>query len=228
MSIQNLKSTISKKGGLAPANRFNVIFTPPTKTLLNVNVEGLIGSIISGNGVNPKNLIADPRDISLLCESVQLPSRNISTFEHSHDRQVNKYPYAFIDEDVTMVFHLTNDYYMKTMLDDWMASIFDTENYIVGYKKNYACDIIIQQLNQQDIPVYGVKLEKAYPINVAAVELNNGQSSTVRLSVTFTYDKYIVEGPVSSTLSGVRSALSNVPGIPNLPDINVPNVNDLF
>lgn len=35
MSIDNIKATIAKKGGLAPSNRFNVIFTPPSQALLN-------------------------------------------------------------------------------------------------------------------------------------------------------------------------------------------------
>ena len=41
MNIDDLKSTVAKKGGLAPANRFNVIFTPPSQSLLNLNVENI-------------------------------------------------------------------------------------------------------------------------------------------------------------------------------------------
>ena len=63
-SIDNLKSTISKKGGLAPVNRFNVIFTPPggvmaallskdPKTLVgSLNLEGAAGALISGDVVH--------------------------------------------------------------------------------------------------------------------------------------------------------------------------------
>lgn len=210
-SIDALKSTIGKKGGLAPANRFNVMFTPPSQSLLNLDPEALVGSLVSGNGINPRNLVSDPRDISLLCESVQLPGRNISTFEHAHDKQTNKYPYTFIDDDITMTFHLTNDYYMRVLMDNWMSSIFDVENYMVGYKNDYSTDIIIQQLNQQDIPVYGVRLEKAYPINVAATELNNGNTEMVKVEVTFAYDKFVPEGPVSSTISTFKAAVPNVP-----------------
>ena len=49
MSIERLKSLISKKGGLAKANRFNVMFTPPTQSLLNLDLQGMISSAISGN-----------------------------------------------------------------------------------------------------------------------------------------------------------------------------------
>ena len=206
-SIEDLKSTISKKGGLAPANRFNVIFTPPSQSLLNLNVENILGSIISG-GFSAGNLINDPRDISILCKSVQIPGRTLSTFEHAHDRQQNKYPYTFIDEDVTMTFHLTNDYYMRNMLEQWQSGIFNTESYVTGFKNDYSVDVIIQQLNQKNIPVYGVKLEKAYPVSYESITLDNSQESSVtEMSVTFAYDKFKPEGPLSSTGSAIRSAL---------------------
>ena len=205
-TIDDLKSVIGKKGGLAPANRFNVIFSPPAASLLNLDREALVSSLLSGNGISPANFINDPRDISLLCETVSIPSRNISTFEYQADKQANKFPYTFIDDDVTMTFILTNDYYMRVMMDKWMAGIFNTEKYVVGYKKDYSTDIIIQQLNQQDVPVYGVRLEKAYPINISAIELSQGAQAFVRLTVTFAFDRYVPEGAVSSTLSAIRNA----------------------
>ena len=210
MNIENLKSTIAKKGGLAPSNRFNVIFAPPAVSLLNLNVENIIGSVISGN-FNAGNLLNDPRDISILCKSVTLPGRTLSTFEHDHDRQQNKYPYTFIDEDVTMTFHLTNDYYMRNMLEQWQSGIFNTESYVTGFKNDYSVDVIIQQLNQKNIPVYGVKLEKAYPISYGSITLDNSSENAVNeMSVTFAYNKFVPEGPLSSTGSVIRSAIDSI------------------
>tara|TARA_B100000927_G_scaffold231727_1_gene191757 strand:+ start:8067 stop:8699 length:633 start_codon:yes stop_codon:yes gene_type:complete len=206
MSIDKLKSTISKKGGVAPANRFNVIFTPPSQSLLNLNPESLVGSLVSGN-FSLKNLINDPRDISILCQSVTLPGRSISTFEHQDVRTMNKHPYTVIDEDVTMSFLLTNDYYMRQMFDNWMSGIFDNDSYRVGYKKDFSVDVVIQQLNQKNIPVYGVRLEKAFPVSMDSIELSQDSSDLVRMSVTFAYDKYVPEGPISSTASALRSAV---------------------
>lgn len=210
MNIENLKSTIAKKGGLAPSNRFNVIFAPPAVSLLNLNVENIIGSVISGN-FNAGNLLNDPRDISILCKSVTLPGRTLSTFEHDHDRQQNKYPYTFIDEDVTMTFHLTNDYYMRNMLEQWQSGIFNTESYVTGFKNDYSVDVIIQQLNQKNIPVYGVKLEKAYPVSYESITLDNSSENAVNeMSVTFAYNKFVPEGPLSSTGSVIRSAIDSI------------------
>jgi len=217
-TVDNLKATIAKKGGLAPANRFNIFFTPPrlatlindpsTETLvgaLGAGAEGAIAGALSGGSV--RNLIPDPRDISLLCESVSLPGRSISTLDYQGSAQSLKIPYTYIDSDVEMVFLLTNDYYMKTMFDDWLSSIFDTELYRAGYKKDYSTDIVIQQLNQKNIPVYGVKLENAYPININSIALDNTSENAVqKVSVTFAYDRYIPEGPISSTGSAISAA----------------------
>ena len=210
MSIENLKSTISKKGGLAPTNRFNVIFAPPAMSLLNINPQQIIGSLVSG-GFSAGNLLNDPRDISILCKTVNIPGRTLSTFQHEHDRQQNKYPYTFIDEDVTMTFHLTNDYYMRNILERWQSGIFNTESYVTGFKNDYSVDVIIQQLNQKNIPVYGVKLLKAYPVSYEGIALDNaGENSVTEMSVTFAYDKFVPEGPLSSTGSAIRSAINTI------------------
>lgn len=210
MNIENLKSTISKKGGLAPSNRFNVIFAPPAMSLLNINPQQILGSLVSGT-FSAGNLLNDPRDISILCKTVNIPGRTLTTFDHAHDRQQNKYPYTFIDEDVTMTFHLTNDYYMRNILERWQSGIFNTESYVTGFKNDYSVDVIIQQLNQKNIPVYGVKLLKAYPVSYEGIALDNaGENSVTEMSVTFAYDKFVPEGPLSSTGSAIRSAINTI------------------
>ena len=206
MSIDSIKSVISKKGGLAPQNRFQVIFAPPAVSLLNLNPENIVGSIISG-GFSIQNLINDPRDISILCSKATLPGRTISTFDADMHVQQNKYPQTFIDEEVSMTFRLTNDYYIKNMFETWMSGIFDTESYRVGFKNDYSVDVVIQQLNQKNIPVYGVRMEKCFPTNLSAVELDNAANDTMQeVTVTWAYDKYKPEGPISSTASALRSA----------------------
>ena len=105
-TIEDLKATIAKKGGLARSNRFNVIFTPPTQSLLNLDPQQIISSAISGN-FSARNLINDPRDISILCDSVTLPGRSLSTMEYQDQFQVIKMPYTFVDSEVNFSFLLT-------------------------------------------------------------------------------------------------------------------------
>ena len=206
MSIDQLKATISKKGGLSQANRFNVMFTPPQGSLLNSDPATLIGGLASGGGLS--NVVNDPRDISLLAESVNLPSSQITTLDHIAEKQSVKIPYAVIQEEVTMTFLLTNDYYIKNLFDKWGQSIIDLETYRVAYKKDIVTDVVIQQLNKQNIPIYGVKLENAFPTTIGGIALSNESADTPnKLTVTFSYDKYIVEDGLTSAISGVGAAL---------------------
>jgi len=208
MSIERLKSLINKKGGLAKANRFNVMFTPPTQSLLNIDLQGMISSAISGN-FNAKNIVNDPRDISLLCDSVVMPGKQISTLDYQTTKNSVKIPYGYIQDDVSLSFLLTNDYYMKTIFDKWINSIVDTEKYCVAYKDDITCDVIIQQLDEQDVPIYGVKLEGAFPLSVSEIALSNESTNAIqKLNVSFAYDKCVPQGALSSTGSAIRSALS--------------------
>lgn len=208
-SIDDLKSTINKKGGVAFANRFQVFFTPPTanmKSLLSQSLGSLVGSLIDTavSGASPKNLIPDPRDTSILCESVTLPGRQIATLDYIADKQAVKIPYTVINEDVTMSFLLTNDYHMKKMFDDWTSAVVDLNSYKAGYKKDFCCDVVIQQLNQQNKPVYGVRLENAFPTTVTSVQYDSNSENTInKLSVTLSYDNYVPEGALQSLGSTV-------------------------
>ena len=205
-TIDTLKSVVGKRGGFARANRFNVMFTPPTQSLLNLSPSAIIGVLAGGQSV--KSLISDPRDISLLCQGANIPGRQITTLDYQAEKQVVPIPYAVIDEDVTLKFLMTSDYYIKRMMDDWVSSIVNLESYQVGYKKDFACDVIIQQLDAENVPVYGVKLINAFPTSVSGIELDQAQeSAAMELSVTMSYDRVETQGPLKSALSGIGAAL---------------------
>ena len=218
-SIDNLKAVISKKGGLAMQNRFQIFFTPPTansvKSLLNQDIGSLIGDLAKNaiSGGSAKNLIPDPRDISILCEAVSFPGRQISTIDYIAERQGIKVPYSVINEDVSMTFLLTNDYFIKKMFDAWSTGIFDVEKYRAGYKKDFVTDIVIQQLDQNNVPVYSVRLEGAFPTTISAINLDNNSENTIqKMTVTMSYENYIPEGLVDTAFSTASVALNSLLG----------------
>lgn len=216
-TIEKFKALVGKKQGLAKANRFLVVFTPPTQSLLNLDPMAIVGRL-ANDTFNAKNLINDPRDIAFLVEATQMPGRNINTLDYQAEKETIKMPNGFIDDDVTMTFLLTNDFYIKDMMETWMSSIVDTENYKVGYKKAYQTDITIQQLNDFDKNVYGIRLQNAYPINISAVELNQTAENTIqRVTVTFAYDRYVPENFLESAISQVLSMIPGDLGIMKLP-----------
>ena len=209
-SIDDLKSSIKSHGGLVMQNRFNVIFNPPTQALLNTNPRNLVNSFLAGGSL--KSFINDPRDLSLLAVSTSLPGRQLQTGEHQTFREQKKYITNFIDEDVSMEFLITQDFYMKTIFDNWQKLAFDTNNYTVNYKKEYVADVIIQQIDKEkNLPLYGVKLINAFPVTVGALTLNNESADTVqRFSVTFAYDRFEVDDALGTLGEAARSVADRV------------------
>jgi hypothetical protein len=192
-SIENLKSSIVKHGGVAQENRFAVYMTPPNQTLFNIDLSNIITSAISGT-FNVRSLINDPRDIAILCESCTLPGRQILTADYQSVKQSVKIPYGFINEDVTFTFLLTNDYYIKKIFDHWSDQIIGYNNYRANYLNNYVTDVTIVQLNKKNLPIYKVVLHNAYPVTFNPITLdNNAENTAQKFSVTMTYENFFVD-----------------------------------
>ena len=209
-SIDDLKASIGNHGGLALSNRFRVIFTPPKMSLLNLNPTNLIGNLASGS-LSLKNLINDPRDISLLCKSTSMPSRQIGTTDYQGHRQSMKVPNMISDEEINMVFMITNDMYIKVMFDNWSDEIFNARDYRLGWKKDYQTDVTIQQLNKENKPVYGVRLINAFPTSIGGLSLDNAsENNPHEFSVQWTYDYWVAEDALSSTLGAGLRAIGNL------------------
>ena len=215
VSIDTLKSTINRRGGIARGNRFGVYVSHPSKgmnSLLNFNPSKLISNIISGDGVHLGDFIQDPRDMFLLCQSCTLSGKLISTVESGHNHHLSKKPYSAATDEVTMSFLLTNDYYVKKYFDMWQEMIIDTshDHYKAMYKKDYVSDVTIQQLSTGNdiVPGYSIQLLNAYPIQVSAIELNNGSDGLLEVTVTWEYDNFKSVGLVDGFADLANNMLS--------------------
>ena len=206
-SIDDLKSEFNKRGGIGRTNRFNVIFTPPSQALINIDLGAIIGSLIRGD-FNKNQLITDPRSLTLLCESATLPSRSLTTKEFEYTgKHKEKRVSGFTDADVSFTFLVTNDFYVKRMVDDWLEMIVNTETNSLGYKDDYTCDVVIQQLNQENEVVYGAKLIGAFPSSIGAMQLTSAANGESKVEITMQYDRFVMEDTLGSSLSAIRSAI---------------------
>ena len=204
--IDKFKSVISKRGGLAPANRFAVYMALP---LISFDPQNLIARVFNQGTASP--FLNDPRDISILCDSVTLPGRQISTSEVQTNLLSVKTPYTYINDDVTMSFHITNDHFMKKFFENWFNRMFDRKKMIMKYRSQFTTDVIIQQLDQRDVPVYTVTLRNAFPTSITSYELtNSGENQTQKLTITLSYEDWSEEGFVESVLSKGKVLLGSV------------------
>ena len=197
VSIDSIKSTINRRGGVARGNRYAVYVSHPSKgmnSLLKFDPATLLNNLISGDGIHIGDFIQDPRDMFLLCQTCTLPGKRITTTEATHNHHMTKKPYSMMTDEVSMTFLLTNDYYIKKYFDMWQEMIIDTshDHYKASYKRDYCKDVIIQQLSTSNhmIPGYTVQLLNAYPIQVGAVELANESDGLLQISVTWEYDNF--------------------------------------
>jgi len=205
--VDSLKGVFSKRGGVARANRFAIFMTPPSQSLLNLDLQGALSSALSG-GFDPASLLNDPRDLAMLCESCSLPGLELTTLDYQTISFPIKLPNGYNAPDVEFSFLLTNDYYVRKMFDNWLNLIMPRETYKVAYRDTYATDIIIQQLNEKNVPVYGMRLENAFPVSQSSIELNQTSADTLqKLNVTFTYENMKPEGAITSVLSGVGTTI---------------------
>lgn len=199
-SIENLKSSIVKHSGVAQPNRFAVYMTPPAQTLFNLDLRSMVTSALSGT-FNARNLINDPRDIAILCESCTLPGRQIMTADYQLLQHSQKRPNSFLNEDVTFTFILTNDYYMKKIFDKWSEQIMSFTNFRANYPEDYVTDVSIVQLNKENLPIYKIVLNNAYPITFDTISLDNNAENTIqKFSVTMTYDNFFVDNVQTPTM----------------------------
>jgi hypothetical protein len=189
-----------------------MIFTPPKLSLINLDFGNLLANALGGN-LTLRDLISDPRDISLLCMNASLPGRQITTFDTEARDASRKIPYGYLDTEVVATFLLTEDYYMKTIFDNWMEVVFDTSSYHANWKDDFVTDVRIQQLNKKGNPVYGVVLEAAYPTSITEIALDNTLTDAIgSFTVTFSYDKWRKESGLESAIGQIKSGIELITG----------------
>lgn len=188
-TIDDFKSALAGSAGPARSNRFEVKLACPS-------------------------VIADPSErISMLCKSASIPGRTIITQEYQNVRHAIKKPYNMMNTDVVLTFHLTNDYLARKVFKKWIESVVSSDLAFVNYKDDYKGTVEITQLDGAQNSIYRVRLEEAYPIDIAVIELNSAtENEILELSVTFTYTNYIESEEVHRTGPGLAISQFSVPG----------------
>jgi hypothetical protein len=89
--------------------------------------------------------------MNILCKDIQLPGRQILTNERQIGMQNVKVPYGYAVQDVSMTFHVLNDYGVKEYFETWQNLAVNQNRYEVGYQKGvggYARQVEIEQFRK--------------------------------------------------------------------------------
>lgn len=202
--IEDLKSKVSLKNGLAFSHHFAVELPP---------MAGMSGDTLN-----------------VLCKDVEIPGKQIMTLDRNVGIQNEKVVSGFATSDLNMSFYMTNDYGPRKYFDKWMSDMLDEETGNIQWKKGldgtkggFAKTITIHQLSKPQARVgfdlgildinfdllgnsiYSVQLEDAFPITQNAISLNS-QGSIVELQVNFAYTKWTVKKDARGKLADLIDA----------------------
>jgi hypothetical protein len=122
MSINTLKSMVANAGGLAKPNKFHV------------ELPSIPGSPIT------------TRDLSILCRTASLPSKQVATHERRIGMETEKIAYGYVVDDVNISFLVLNDYRVKRYFDAWRALTINETAQTANYKDEYKRSVKIHQL----------------------------------------------------------------------------------
>ena len=196
-SIEQLKSEISRGGGLARPNQFLVQLPS-----------------------------AESRALNILCTRATLPGKQILTHDRRINMQFEKVAYTFGVDDVSLSFLLTNDYSAKVYFDNWRKKIINEETLTVNYKTEYQESVRIHQLKRPIAPsinrgggsnrldvniredtVYSVELIDAFPTTLQSIEFTNDLDAIAEFTVQMSYTNFrVIEKP-----QGIASVTLNRP-----------------
>lgn len=192
-SVDQMKSLISAKGGLAMANLWKVQLP---------SLPGVVSSY----------------ELNMLCKDVTLPGRQMLTQERTIGMKQRKVAYGYASEDVSMTFLVMNDYGIKDYFEAWSESMINFETKELKYKDTYSHDVTISQLKKRSVKgaelnfninllakdpsdifnfdiktdevVYTCKLTNAFPTTMNAMTLNNEQNGLLEYNVQLSYDDW--------------------------------------
>lgn len=136
-SVDQMKSLISRKGGTAQPTVFRVQLP---------SIAGVTSS-----------------DVNLLCTAVNIPGKQIATYDREIGGKMEKVAYRTLYGEVTMTFLVLNDYGIRNYFEEWSKLIVDPDTYEPGYKNEYTSQIKIEQLKKGiGLPIYSTPIGLPY------------------------------------------------------------------
>ena len=164
--INDILSEFHSDNGYAIPNRFEVLITRP--------------------GGSP----TDARKVSLRCETVLLPGRNLNTvtdgMPYGPTREVvDGVTYA---EDISMTFQASSGLDERVFFEEWQELAFNKQTWNVGYYNDYVSTVEIYLLDRQDQRRYGIKLIEAFPKTINGTDLSQAANNEIiKTSVSFSF-----------------------------------------
>ena len=195
--LQRFQAQINQGEGMARPNRFYVIINPPQKL---VTTPGGPPSQLSKNTNNDLNSAAMRENMSMMCNKITMPSRDINTSPHKTYGPKREMPYAYsFSGEVELTFYGDKFLRQRMFWENWQKTIFDGETHDMRYYDDYVGSIDIFQLGQFDAKAdddarvtYAVRLYEVYPQTISPIEYTYGNNNAiVEVPVTLNFRNWV-------------------------------------
>jgi hypothetical protein len=180
-ALDDFISSFNKFGGPALLNRFAIKFFAPGQAVPSAR---------------------DDSHMWMRAESVTMPGRNIRTVTNENiygptHEMAQGLTYA---ETIDVTFYLSADHFERNYFRRWMEYIYKPNTNDLEYYKNYIEPMEIYQLDKDQNPTAGVKLNEVFPKTLGPVEFSNNSSELGRQQVSFAFkDITFIDGNGNDT-----------------------------
>ena len=196
-------------------NLFSVHFASPRVLQNSGNIQG---------GSKTTNLISETGDLSKLlnfyCQSVNLPSKQITTGAVTNVGSTVKYATASAYSQLNMTFIMPKSQQTRIFFERWVSRMVPDSNQMAEFYDNYICPTLrvykwergggdyvsndsklMGFVNKIGDPLLLARKHKVtamfeirniFPYNIGSVQLNNDSSRAMTLTVGFLYERYRV------------------------------------
>lgn len=182
--IDDFKSAVARHNGFSKFSRYRVIF--PT--------------LFVGD---------DTQALTAICRQAMFPGKQINTFERRTNQKSIPVASGYSVDTVQTSLIETADQMVSKYMDFWMDMVVSPRDYLLSYRDEYARDILMIRLDEQDNPQYVVLLRKAFPKTKILMDYSyDNMNNFAELTMTFDYEDYEVIPTNRTDL--IRAAASTV------------------
>ena len=195
-TIGRFLANIGQGEGMARQTRFLVRFNMPNKLKLNQQqyhpAEGFDTSQQGINDVGGQELA---RNVGMMCNQIDMPSRDVNTKDHITYGPKRQMPYAYsFSGKVNLSVFGDKFLRQRIFFETWQKMIFDRNSHDMNYYDEYTGSVDIFQLgsfdaeNDRDRVTYAVRLNECYPETIGSYGYNYGsQNEIVNLPITLNF-----------------------------------------
>jgi len=132
--------------------------------------------------------ISTSRNLTLRCESAQLPSRSFATADQKiGTNPIEKHAYQSFYGQSEMTFIVSDDMSEKIFFDAWMEYINPTITFDTNYRNDYISTLTVNQYSVDNKLTYSINLIDAFPVSVNQLDLDWSNDGHHKLTVAFEY-----------------------------------------